>query len=97
MLLFTTQRNAPLGNPKPLMRLWDAEGYHPRSAAPRSATHRAAPLLNSTLRLSRCFGAGMAGKPFNHATQRSSARRSAPQLNSTTLKGNTNDPNRIDR
>lgn len=69
MLLFATQRNAPLGNPKPLMRLWDAEGYLPRYTTRRSAALRAstrrfasrrnAPQLNAPFcipKQSYCFG-----------------------------------------
>jgi hypothetical protein len=70
-----------------------------RSAAQCNASQRAASQLNSTLRLSRCLGAGMAGKLSNHAVRlvatrriappREASRRRATRRNSTlTLKGN---------
>jgi hypothetical protein len=76
---YSTHRNAPLGNPKPLMRLWDTEGYLPRYSTHRSTSFRSTSRRNSTLRLSRRFGAGMAGKPFNHAARRLATLRSATQ------------------
>jgi hypothetical protein len=55
-------------------------------APPRITALRLAAPRNATLRLSRRFCAGMAGKPSNCATprdasQRTAARRLAPQLN----------------
>ncbi len=51
-----------------------------RAAAPRVAPQRIAPPRNATLRLSRRFCAGMAGKPSNRvASRRRAARRSATQ------------------
>lgn len=60
-------------------------------APPRITALRLAAPRNATLRLSRRFCAGMAGKPSNCATprlaaQRDAARRLASQLNAT-LKG----------
>jgi len=97
MLLFATQRNAPLGNPKPLMRLWDAEGYLPRyttrrSAALRTSTRRFASPRNSThLSVSPSnpivlgYRRVSTAAPQLHATPSDSSRRFAPQLNAPTF------------
>jgi hypothetical protein len=63
-------------------------------APPRITALRLAAPRNATLRLSRRFCAGMAGKPFNRASPRNAAPRSASRRTASlrfatlTIKGN---------
>jgi hypothetical protein len=57
-------------------------------ASPRITALRLAAPRNATLRLSRCLGAGMAGKPSNCATPRIAARRHAPPRTASQLNAN---------
>jgi len=80
-LRITAQRSATQRTflyPQAILLFWDTEGYQLRVSTLRGATPR-----NSTLRLSRRFGAGMAGKPFNHASPLDAPLLDSPQCHAT--------------